>query len=65
MPLPRAKNNEEARAIEDKVNRDIEAALKFAKVGVRLVVIPKVELARKAVNSFADFLRAVMTDEKK
>lgn len=59
--MPRAKDPAQARALREKVERDLEfaagAAVRVSKLFVRLAVEPKVELARK-------FVRAILDDEE-
>ncbi len=59
MPLPpRAQTSEEARQLADKVEREMRfvfgAAIRVAKLGVRLAVEPKVALARKIMAAILD-----------
>ena len=60
MAVKRAATPDQAREIAEKVERDMQvaagAALRLAKLGVRVIVTPKVELVRK-------FIKAVLDDE--
>jgi hypothetical protein len=54
--MKRAATSKEAREIAHKVERDMQAAagvaVRMTSLGVRLVVTPKVELAKKLLREF-------------